>query len=55
MLHTILEKQSSTLWIDFKEFAEYLRVELNLKMINCLGNDLPDRVHDCVKTVIIDQ
>jgi len=42
-------------WINFKEFAEYLRLELNLKFVNYLGRDLPDRIHDCIKMVIVEQ
>jgi hypothetical protein len=41
-------------WISFQDFAEYLRIELNLKLINYLGEDLPKRVHDCIKNVLLE-
>lgn len=55
VLQTMWEKQKNDGWIDFMEFAEYLRVSLNLKLINYRGDDLPYRIHDCIEEVIIEQ
>lgn len=40
--------------IDLFDFSELLRQMLDLRMVNYLGQDLPDRVRDCVRQVIVE-
>lgn len=40
-------------FIDFYEFAEFLRIDLDLKVINYLNEELPERARDCVRQVFI--
>lgn len=41
-------------WIDFFKFAEYIRERFDLKHLNYLGVDLPERVRDCIVDVLIE-
>ena len=41
-------------WVNFHDFAGYLVKQFDLKLINYLGNNLPDRVHDCIVDVLIE-
>lgn|GEM_PF-5152916 len=40
--------------INFFDFSEILRQSLDLRMVNYLGEDLPDRIRDCVREVIVE-
>ena len=40
--------------IDLFDFSEILRKTLGLTQINYLGQDLPERVRDCVRNVIVE-
>lgn len=46
-------KKNEAGWSDFESFAEHLRKTLDLKLINHLGEDLPERVQDCVRDLIL--
>lgn len=41
-------------FVDFYEFAEFLRIDLDLKVINYLNEELPERARDRVRQVFIE-
>lgn len=41
-------------FMDFFSFAEFLRTDLDLKVINYLNVELPERARDCVQQVFIE-
>ena len=48
------DKKNNEGQIDFMEFAEQLRASLGLTLINYFGQNLPHRVRDCVRQVIVE-
>jgi hypothetical protein len=41
-------------FIDFYSFADFLRTDLDLKVINYLNVELPERARNCVQQVFIE-
>lgn len=54
-VRTMLEfKKDQAGFIDWHDFAEFLRLGLELKIINYRNEELPDRARDCVRDVLIE-